>query len=206
MRLYEINSNQKNLMGYTNEDLLDLIKKDCSKAYNILLTTNRVLYRGVKNKQTDAYIASSHSFRNPVDTDAEFHVAFNEIVTIAGFKANRSNSIFCTSDLSMAEGYGWPYAIFPFDTSNILWSAKIKDMYRTIEQPGIIDMLLAKTIVKDFKNFNKTDNKEEFARQFIQKWKFKDTDLLSALKSKNEVLVNGYYYAVSYRRLIKMFQ
>ena len=53
---------------------------------------------------------------------------FNDVLTSLGFEANRSNSIFVTSDKNHARHYGNLYMIFPKNTAKYTWSGEYKDI------------------------------------------------------------------------------
>ena len=103
-----------------------LIEKECSKFLVEVKKANKFLYRGMDNDHPVVY-GRSHEKRDPKDTSERTQKEIDKILSDAGFKALRSNSIFTTGDYGRAGGYGDVYIIFPRNGYNFTWSTKHKD-------------------------------------------------------------------------------
>lgn len=142
-----INETDENLNESTKElintedlnELSNLLIKDCSKALHAFKETGKFLYRGIKNPPSGLFLGKSRDNRQPIDSSAEIQQAVDTILSNAGASAIRSNSIFCTSNDSIAIDYGSPFFIIPKDNVNFTWSNKVKDLYQMMSDFGIHD-------------------------------------------------------------------
>jgi hypothetical protein len=114
------------------EEYLDLIEAECSNAIEAFKQANGFLLRGLmleKGKYVPGKLYSTGP-RSPKDTDILMQNMVDDVLKLAGFKALRGNSIFCSGDYEQAEGYGPPvYVIFPKDGFQITWSTRYKDFF-----------------------------------------------------------------------------
>jgi len=79
---------------------------------------DRVFYRGLKtwpDGMDPAFVGQSREDRQPKDSDTDQTRLFDAALASSGFKALRSNSLFVSSSISVANDYGKPWVIFPLD-------------------------------------------------------------------------------------------
>jgi len=124
---------------YLNESISDpdeiafLIKKDCKpylKQLNKLNFSNYNLLRSGRRNVGYFKKLSVRMDRRPIDTPMDIHNWLdNWFHKKFGIKA-RSQTLFCTSDISFAGSYGSSiYYIFPISNFEIIWSNIVKDIY-----------------------------------------------------------------------------
>lgn len=87
------------------------------------------MYRGMQRDRGPFFAAETPTGRRPTDSPELVHNQLSKIMEWAGFKARRDNSIFATSNLGTANGYGmYKYVIFPVDGFHYTWSHNFKDL------------------------------------------------------------------------------
>jgi len=93
------------------------IEEHCSEFLASAKAANRFLYRGIKTYDSPSkiFLGSPRNDRRSRDTDPAVQLIVDEYLTLQGFKALRSNSIFCTGEEQNALTYGDPYIIFPIN-------------------------------------------------------------------------------------------
>lgn len=195
MKIYEVEAGQKEKIP-TKGFSLSQLNSDCSEALRIYRQTGEMLFRGVSNKKSlnpfsknpEIFLSSPRENRKPKDLSNNIQDIFDSYFKFFNFGALRSNSIFCTSDLSMAELYGKPYAIIPKDGFSFTWSPIIKDL----AQPGAIS-----EINKGFETIAKTSEDPDSARKAFIGRIYTNKNFADAIKSGHEVMINGPYYAIS---------
>ncbi len=114
----------------------------------------------------------------------------NEALKKAGFKAIRSNSIFCSSSTDNLHYFGLPYLIFPIDPFNYTWSPYVSDINLDTTSP---DSQAAK-----FLNILMTKGKylESDFDIFVERCNYQNTNFVDAIKSGNETMIHGSYLAL----------
>ncbi len=75
-----------------------------------------------------AFKSTSPTLRRPKDSEKNSSDIFNQMASMLGIEALRSNSIFTTSDSHLAKDYGELYCIFPFDSCKFSWSETQVDL------------------------------------------------------------------------------
>jgi hypothetical protein len=201
------------LMGYNAEPgwvetIVPLLEKNCSNVISGMREAKKFLYRGIKNQTSAVFIGKSRKDRQPMSSTSEFHANINMAFVAAGLKANRSNSIFCTSNLADSAGYGESYMIFPVNGFHFTWSPRISDLYVQEVSLWGDDQGAYEKRVKFFREANPS---EELIEEFLAKAQYKNTDLGAAIMSGNEIMISGTYYAVKsqykdypeFRRLLR---
>jgi hypothetical protein len=104
-----------------------LIEEVCSDFIKDAKASNTFLYRGMSTGAEVIY-GKPYTNRTTKDTSEETQKLFDKFLTLTGFKALRSNSIFVTSKYSHARNYGQKvYVIFPRNKFNFTWSAGNSD-------------------------------------------------------------------------------
>jgi hypothetical protein len=120
------------------------IETNCSEFLAAVVKAKKFLYRGI-NKAPDSYAIVGKPLKNrkPRDSSLELQKQFDRLLTLAGFEALRSNSIFATSMYSSASTYGNVYAIFPLDgykfTYSEVWDDIILDDNSELFSPAAED-------------------------------------------------------------------
>lgn len=107
----------------------DLVKTQCTNAYDVFEQTKRVAYRGLDGAPA-AFLGRSRITRKPMNTDAEFQRITDQALTeyLGQGAAVRGNSIFVSGSRNSASGYGQLFVIFPKDTATFTWSSKYDDL------------------------------------------------------------------------------
>lgn len=106
--------------------ILDYINSNCSNYVAEMKKAGLLLYRGIKSDESKdriAFIGNSRTDRKPKDSNLGASQEFNQIMTELGIEANRSNSIFTTSDTSRSSIYGDQYIIFPLNSAKFSWTS-----------------------------------------------------------------------------------
>lgn len=105
------------------------IEEHCSEFLASVNAAHRFLYRGIKTYESpsEIFLGRSRNDRHPRDTDADIQLIADEYLTLRGFKALRSNSIFCAGEEQNALTYGDPYIIFPINGFDYTWSLEHVD-------------------------------------------------------------------------------
>jgi len=156
------------------KELADKIKNECSKFYSIFKRSNAVLYRGIRHNKPAAFESNSPTDRRPKDSGLVNTLKFDRFAEQLGIIAQRSNSIFTSSDEDQARIYGDLYVVFPKSSADFSWSHAKKDLVLFAEKP------------LHFKD----------VQEFQQTYKLDQTNLPEALFSEHEVLIHGKYIAV----------
>ena len=206
MRIYEIASGRK--IDMSNEyfdEVRDRIKIECSDAYRAYQNTKTALYRGVKvndglfsgffklfkpKQDLNIYLGKPRENRKPLGSDSYMQRAFDEVFQEKGFTALRSNSIFCTGSSGMAGDFGRTYIIFPKNGFSFTWSPSVKDLYVETRGTAITS--------REYKA-NPAVLKQK-VEEFVDSRKYSNTNFEEALLSRNEILVNGEFYATDYEK------
>ncbi len=113
-----------------NDNVLKLfsyIETNCSDAVAAMVANKQLLFRGM-NITKSVFIGHPKENRKPKDSSVKDQQLFDELLTIAGFTALRSNSIFCTASVSHASDFGNTYIIFPMNGFKFTWSPMYKDV------------------------------------------------------------------------------
>lgn len=197
MKLYEIASGEK-------EEILDsivpMITKNCKRALHCMRATHGFLFRGIKAGQAKAlprvFLGASRDNRNPTSSSATFQRNIDLTLSNAGFNALRLNSIFVTSNIHEASLYSSQnlYMIFPIDGFKFTWSPVISDLYIN-EWKMWGDDDIAFNTRQEF--YNHENASPELQKRFLEITRYTDTDFTSAMKSGNEIMISGRYYAVT---------
>ena len=104
--------------GFKIEDVektAKLLQKNCSQMIKVYQETGgKIIYRGMKRRVKPEHRKnnSTHLFatvrkdRRPVDVSIDQHEQLEKWFKELGLKANRRNSIFCTTSRDIADGWG----------------------------------------------------------------------------------------------------
>ena len=120
-----------NAANITSASIAGLIKRDCSQYLIAMQKAKQLIVRGMQwdeCRELDMFKGKSRAKRNPLDSDPQTQKLFDNCLVKLGFKALRSNSTFCTSNIEAASGYGLTYILFPFNSSPFTWSTRMNDL------------------------------------------------------------------------------
>jgi len=158
--------------------VVNFIKTNCSDILKLYQRSGQYLYHGFKEKHQLLFLGNPRTDRKPRNSEPKFQEAIDNHLKDAGFKALRSNSIFCVPLRRRSSYYGSPYIIFPLNGFNYTWSDKFFDIYVCDKDIEIYLPFDAKTFIKNvgFKN-----------NEGIEK----------ALNIDNEICINGNYVAIA---------
>jgi hypothetical protein len=117
----------KEVSSDKSKKILDYINTNCGNYVAAMKTAGLLLYRGIKSDESKdriAFIGNSRTNRKPKDSNLNASQEFNQIMTELGIEANRSNSIFTTSETSRSNIYGDQYIIFPLNSAKFSWTTQ----------------------------------------------------------------------------------
>jgi len=135
-------TNDKNLQKRLTH-LCNFIDENCSEFLGYAKQTKKLLYRGIKDKTAgNIFLGYSRNNRHPKDTNSTIQKLVDEYLTIGGFNALRSNSIFCIGDPNDTSVYGKPFLIFPINGFDYLWSIDHYDwvIYPATLSPNFLEL------------------------------------------------------------------
>jgi hypothetical protein len=104
------------------------------------------IYRGISDRGGLAFTKKTREDRRPKDTGAARHQAFNAAIAAAGGVANRSNSLFSSSDDDVAMQYGTAYVLIPVGNFNYTWSPNWDDWTGSAEMSDLAELLAPKAL------------------------------------------------------------
>lgn len=114
MRLIEI-------FESTDDELIAKIQSECSDMIKAINQSDVFLLRGIREGVTKPIEKTIHQERNPIFMPHFQHKVLLDAFKNLGLKANRGNSIFCTTDSDVAQIWGTVCYIFPKNG----WSATV---------------------------------------------------------------------------------
>lgn len=188
MRIDEIEPGEKNeithdMLALRDEKLkhyYELVETNCKDALNACIAANNFLYRGVKKTYMNAFHGKSRNNRRAMSTLSYEQEKIDAQFANHGFTALRSNSIYCSGYIKQADLYGAArqrgstYMVFPLNGFSFTWSPMVQDLFGNIRHDMSID------------------------DRFVPYYDYRDTDLPAAIRSHNEVMIHGEYYAFRY--------
>ncbi len=111
--------------------IADHVKKRCGPWLSQTHNGSKWVYRGVKHfdgiNELVCFVKETRVDRQPMTTDSTRHQLFNEFIQHEGGVANRTNSLFCTSNIEEADSYGTPFVLIPIGKFNYTWSPVWED-------------------------------------------------------------------------------
>ena len=138
LKLFETEDKRKSKY---HDEIVNLLREKCMTFINnnhANLSEGYFVYRGLTDDQI-AQITKTKGFnryygimqtrkdRKPKDNSIFMHMISNETLKKYGNIEWRTQSVFGTTSIYMAEDYGSAYVIFPIGDYDILYSEKIKD-------------------------------------------------------------------------------
>lgn len=185
MKIFEILNLEEIPISYISNTL----HENCSEILNFYKKYKLFLYHG-SHIRKDFEIMPPIKNRYPKDTLNWIHNNINSHLKSLGFIATRENSMFCTGSLLRSKTFGPTYYVFPFDNFNYTWSRTITDFYT---QYGIGHSIYpeAKITSMSDDDFLKATNYEQGNSKTTE-------NLLNAVTSHNEIMINGYIYLLNH--------
>ena len=167
----------------TNDNILDLLKKDCSE---FLKESNGLyLYRGIPNQSNELIKIIPRSDRKPKNSRVKQQELFNEAFEkIHGIKDIRSKAIFSSGRHADTEVYAHgkeSYIIFPVDGYTYWWSPNIGDVY-----VDFMDFLASNEYTY---NTLRDEWPEGSFEEFIEFGEYTNQNLAKGIKSGNEIMI-----------------
>jgi len=185
----------------SRDKIVNFIKKNCSQILYSYEQHNKFLYHGVDNILScrEVIFGKQKNGRKPLGTDINIHNKLNTILRKCGFKSVRSNSIFCISNIWLAEEFGEIFVIFPLNGFNYSWCRSAIDL--------TVEFDISSRPYKSVKNNEfYRDMKSINPQEFVKKYEFENNiGFADALKFGNEILINGSYVGIKHNSpIIKM--
>lgn len=111
----------------------------------------------------------------------------------------RESSVFCTGTMNVARDYGYIYAIFPIGDYTYWWSPKVEDLAETYREYDLVFSAIESQLSSgDSEALPEYKEKlRKSVRRLLAENEYKNTDLTTAIKSKNEIMLKcDSYYSV----------
>ena len=187
MRLSELSINSPYFANKVpGKDIINQIRHECSFALEEYQLTGKLLYRGIMHPKYLIFRTKPKLDRKPLHTFKADDKLINDYMEAQGLKAIRRNSIFTSADINEARIYGHPFAVFPVNGFNFTWSRSIRDLFTGITPNNPLEQFLRQS---------KEIGPGSVSR-FKAVFKFTPSDFAGALASGNEILINGWYWAI----------
>lgn len=188
MKIYEIEAGDKIDIADKDsqdqlQDFVTVVRAQCGEALNAMKSAGRFLYRGLFNSAPEMFHGRPRENRQPLNKHRlQSQLMFDAALSKQGIKANRSNSIFCSGDLSQAYVYADNdkdvYLIFPINGFDFSWSPHVRDL---VSEPNY--------------RWNQ-QTEQEFYDKYIISQEYTNTNFDKALISGYEIMIHGEYYAI----------
>jgi hypothetical protein len=163
------------------EDVINDILSNCSNSIKVFKEYNELLFSGMVNRGTYfTFIDHSPIHRRPRGMSIDEQEYIDECLTLAGFSALRSNSIFCISDYSQAKNFGDAFIIIPING----FSFTGINSRRYLNYVSLPDISGDDGVTIDMADF------------IVRNYGFFHDDFAHAVFSENEVMINGSYRAL----------
>lgn len=170
------------------------IRQRCTVALSAYEKTGKILYHGTLYRMgNDILFLHSPENRQPVDTPVFAQEIANAIIRRQGCKADRSNSIFATTDPLSADTYGERHVIIPVDGFDFMWWENGGDMYYALKKAARRAGLKLSNDSADLAAL------ESLVDETITAMKPTCHSFTKALASRSEILIHGAYYRIHSR-------
>lgn len=188
--------------------VLAQIQEKCSDILAVLKNhPNTFLLRGMSNKEP-VFQGVPRPDRKSLSTPQFISDMVDDWFNQYGFVANRSNSLFVTSNWSMAEMYGQVYMIFPVNGFDYTWFERSSDFWGDLTSLKEVRDLLKYAIGKKQQNQITSQDAEEIGidletlkkevEWIIMRSTPKKTNIDEAIQIGHEIMIaNSPYYAIS---------
>jgi hypothetical protein len=137
---------------------------------------SELLYSG-RNESNPYIMKQIRQDRRPSDTSKEKHELFDRLFYEEFKIKGRSQCLFGTGDRMTAYGAS-TYMIFPMGKYKVLWSNKVRDLYK--------DPYTDQIMMKDYQ----TDEERDILLRKKIISTYKTGDIVKALQSKNEIMLS----------------
>jgi hypothetical protein len=178
-------------MKYDDWHLLEeFMLKNCSQFLKVMKQVDygRNLWHGWGNKQVpDIFLGKSIPDRKPRQASEKQQASLDEKLSQIGYKALRSNSLFCIGNRHSAEEFGTPYKIFPLNGFS----------FTAIQYES--------TPWGKSKWWRPTDYSEMSLDDFRRMNKFNNSRLDLAINTGNEIWINGRFLSFAYTEENEVF-
>lgn len=146
MKVYEIDDKANDPMV---AKFLDEVERNCSDIIAVIQSCDTFLWRGVVNPPKPFYKTQPRTNRAPLNTPQVIHQAVDNWMVEHGYEARRSNSVFVSSSITVADNYGQSFFIFPANGFKYTWFEASHDLYDEIPM-NIYDLHSNPAFVKNF--------------------------------------------------------
>jgi hypothetical protein len=141
------------------------------------------VYRGINRDYASlkVFTRNIRTNRHPVDSTKGQQEFFNEVISIAGGTANRSNSMFVYGNVLSVLHYGKSHYAFPIGDFEYTWAPKWRDWYNDRVK-----------FFKAYGDLNNTDISIEERNAIVEKIKrdiYVNRGLVRAITSGKEIMV-----------------
>jgi hypothetical protein len=187
MRIYEIEHGEKQqvMPGFSDEDVFNVLRKNCSQAWDAMVKTKKMLFRGIDDKREIIHAKTriNRTTATMPGPRQQIDAAFIEL----GFAALRTNSISTISSYGEAGNFGDVYIIVPKDGFAFTWSPVVED-FGTMTG-GAYDRDDLPKLMRKYE----CDTVKEL---LVDVMRYTNKNLPAAIASGNEVSISGEYYAL----------
>jgi len=201
----------------TFKSTLNKILLECSEICSIYKQSGNILLRGMKSQTKSILSLSARTDRKPKDSPETFHNALNRWFEKHGYIANRSNGVFCSSNINILRPYynrdkygamtTGLYMIFPKNGFHFTWLedcsdlylargnfySNMKKIYQRFDDDDWHDDTEYNTVLSQYP----IEIQDDAIDQLMDRYKPRKDDITAAIKSGNEIIIVGDYYAVA---------
>ena len=183
LKAYLLNEGRsKDITNITAEMLL---KEECSDAFKIWKKRKGYIYRGfhgMKSLKNEYAYMDSTKFkdRTSANTTNEYTELINHI--LSSWKKYPKRNVICTTDRDMAESFGDPYHVFPYNGTKI-GECPTGDIWGSFQKNGMDELTAINELISN-EHGNYSNAKD--LMEFTKKLHLYDFDM--------ENYDNGYYY------------
>lgn len=164
------------------DEFVKKLAKECSQIIPLYRKTNRVLLRGTKSGP-QVYIGRSWANRKTKDSKQGLQTSFDIYLKSKGFKSLRSNSIFTTTDMDQADGYGDVYYIYPKNGFAYHWYEEQTDL--VLDDPSqVYSIDKMETIIDSASDWYEKKYKKETPDRLYQFEEYDKPEKLIAMLQK----------------------
>lgn len=193
MKFLSYLNEENSLSSLSDEEIIDLIRKDCSYFIKLRESEKRIpIVRATKKPIEKIQKFFQRFDRKPLDTPIEFSELLNTYLKKIFKWEPRKQGTFAQSSYFAINSYGKVYFFFPIGEFKFIWNTKINDFFMFLENMEIV----WKTNGGIKVNYNiPFDKVEEILRKQVLPY-YVDNDLVGAIKSGHEIMFNclkGYY-------------
>lgn len=195
MKLSNLLSTPKNRAAI--EEFIHKVVEECRPFLVEKRIAGNLLFRGINATSPILYDKPIRSDRKPKHTPSIISDKVDDYFEQQFGIRFRSNSIFCTANISTASVYGKVYAVYPVGEFKYLWSDKVEDLFLELE--SILnrhELRIAKLRDPEWVDQHSQEIEEKLKnfKVAIAKLDYKNNELKRALHSGNEIMITGNTY------------